>query len=130
MFTIQQIKDIHAKVKSGADFPQYVQDMIALGVKSYDLYVHNGHAVYRGAEDYQIESDAKYDALAVSDNSNAEQFMRYLKTHQQGGTDYPTFCKHAAETGVEKWTVDMEAYTCTYYNKAGDVMLEEVVPRV
>ena len=32
MFTIQQIKDAHSKVKSGADFPQYMQDIIALGV--------------------------------------------------------------------------------------------------
>ena len=32
MFTIQQIKDAHSKVKSGADFPKYMQDIIALGV--------------------------------------------------------------------------------------------------
>jgi uncharacterized protein YbcV (DUF1398 family) len=130
MFTIQQIKDTHSKVKSGADFPQYVQDMIGLGVKSYDLYVHDGHAVYRGANGYEIQSDAKYAPLPVNDNSNAQQFTQYLKSHQQGGTDYPTFCQHSAETGVEKWTTDMEAYTCTYYDKAGNVMLEEEIPRI
>ena len=32
MFTIQQIKEAHSKVKSGSDFPKYVQDIIALGV--------------------------------------------------------------------------------------------------
>ena len=32
MFTIEQIKNAHAKVKSGADFPTYVQNLIKLGV--------------------------------------------------------------------------------------------------
>lgn len=32
MFTIQQIKDAHSKVKSGADFPAYIQDIKKLGV--------------------------------------------------------------------------------------------------
>ncbi len=33
MFTIEQIKEAHAKVKSGADFPNYIHDLIILGVK-------------------------------------------------------------------------------------------------
>jgi uncharacterized protein YbcV (DUF1398 family) len=37
--------------------------------------------------------------------------------HQQGKTDFPTFCKHAAETGVEKWRVDISQMTCTYLIK-------------
>jgi hypothetical protein len=27
MFTLQEIKDAHSKVKSGADFPKYVHDL-------------------------------------------------------------------------------------------------------
>ena len=38
MFTIQQIKEAHSKVKSGADFPKYVHDIIALGVTSYETF--------------------------------------------------------------------------------------------
>ena len=30
MFTIAQIKEAHDKVKSGADFPKYIQDLINL----------------------------------------------------------------------------------------------------
>ena len=48
---------------------------------------------------------------------------------QQGNTDSLTFCKDAAETGVEKWTVDMEEMTRTYYDKSGNVMLTENIPR-
>ena len=49
MFTIEQIKEAHAKVKSGADFPKYVKEMKTLGVVSYDHYVADGHTNYYGA---------------------------------------------------------------------------------
>ncbi len=43
MFTLEQIKSAHSKVKSGADFPNYIQDLINLGIKSYHTYVSDGH---------------------------------------------------------------------------------------
>ena len=39
MFTLEQIKSAHSKVKSGADFPNYVQDIIKLGVIFYETHV-------------------------------------------------------------------------------------------
>lgn len=130
MFTIDQIKAAHSKVKSGADFPKYVQDLIELGVISYHTYVSDGHAEYFGESNYQIKSDAKYPILNVSEKSNSENFINRLKIHQQGQTDYMTFCKDSAETGVEKWVVDTKAMTCTYYDLSGNMMMEEKIPTV
>ena len=42
MFTIEQIQSAHSKVKSGADFPKYIQEIKALGVTSYETYVEDG----------------------------------------------------------------------------------------
>jgi uncharacterized protein YbcV (DUF1398 family) len=128
MFTLEQIKAAHAKVKSGADFPAYVQELIRLGVKSYDTFVSDGHAVYKGENDYQEVSAAKYETLAVANNSNVDAFKHKLKIHQQGQTDYLTFCHDAAEAGVEKWTVDMQQMTCIYYDKAGNSLVAETIP--
>lgn len=128
MFTIQQIKEAHSKVKSGSDFPNYIQDLIQLGVKSYDTFVADGHATYLGTDDYKTQSDEKYDEILVSDSSTIEQFKHYLKIHQQGQTDYLTFCNQSAQCGVEKWKVDTLAMTCTYYDKAGNKLLEETIP--
>jgi Phage envelope protein len=130
MFTIEQIKAAHAKVKSGADFPAYVQELIRLGVKSYDTFVSDGHAVYRGENNYQKVSTAKYETLTVANKSDETAFKLKLKIHQQGQTDYMTFCRDAAEAGVEKWTVDMQQMTCIYYDKAGNNMLAETIPGV
>lgn len=47
---LDQIKTAHARVKSGADFPAYVQELKSMGMSWYDLYVSDGHAVYTGPE--------------------------------------------------------------------------------
>jgi uncharacterized protein YbcV (DUF1398 family) len=60
---------------------------------------------------------------------DADQFRLDLKAHQQGKTDYATFCNDCAKSGVEKWTVRMDQMTCTYYDKAGNELLVEAIPQ-
>lgn len=128
MFTLDQIKAAHSQVKSGVDFPNYIQDLIKLGITYYETFVSDGHTVFQGKDNFQIASPTKYDALIISDKSNAEQFKSDLKSHQQGKTNYPTFCNDCAKSGVEKWAVDMSKMTCTYFDKAGNLVLEEKIP--
>jgi uncharacterized protein YbcV (DUF1398 family) len=129
MFTLEQIKSAHSKVKSGADFPAYIQDLKKLGVTSYESFVADGHTDYYGAGDFKITSAAKYDALNVAESSSANLFKADLKAHQQGKTNYPTFCRDCAKSGIEKWVVDMAAMSCTYFDKAGKEILVEVIPQ-
>lgn len=128
MFELTAIKEAHAKVKSGADFPNYIQELIQLGVKKYHTFVKDGHTIFIGDNDYQIKSKRKYAVLRIANISDKERFKHYLKNHQRGQTDFPTFCQQSAETGVEKWTVDMSQMTCTYYDKLNNTMLEEQIP--
>jgi len=128
MFDLQEIKAAHAKVETGADFPNYIQDLIKLGVKKYNAYVNDGHTIFFGDGHHQIQSEPKYAALSVANISDKERFKHYLKNHQRGQTDYTAFCNQAAQTGVEKWTVDMSLMTCTYYDKLNNKMLEEQIP--
>lgn len=130
MFTLDQIKAAHSKVKSGADFPKYIKDLIEIGIISYHTYVTDSHAEYFGKDGYQIKSDAKYSVLNVAEKSDSEMFISRLKAHQQGQTDYITFCNDSANNGVEKWIVDTQKMTCTYYDLAGNMMLEEKIPTV
>ncbi len=127
MFTLEQIRSAHSKVKSGADFPTYINDLKQLGVSGYETYVSDGHTVYYGKNDFTTSTVAKYDTLAISEKSNAEQFKMDLKAHQQGQTDFPTFCSDCAKSGIEKWAVRIDKMTCTYYDKAGNEILVETV---
>ncbi|RYE26500.1 MAG: DUF1398 domain-containing protein [Sphingobacteriales bacterium] len=127
-FTLQQIADRHALVKSGADFPAYIKDLKQMGVTHYTTYVSDGHTNYRSANGHELNTDAKYDVQDVATISDAEHFKRILKEHQHGMSDYPTFCRQCAEYGVDNWMVDMHAMTCIYYDTSGKQLLTEVIP--
>lgn len=128
MFTIQQIKSAHSKVKSGADFPKYMQDIIALGVTSFETFVFDNHTNYFGKDNFQISSEGFSEILTIANESNIEQFKSDLKSHQQGNTDYMTFLNDCAKSGVEKWIVVMDKMTCSYYDKNGNKVLVEQIP--
>lgn len=127
MFTVEQIKTAHSKVKSGADFPKYIQDIKQLGVTAFGTWVVDSHTEYFGKGHYQTKSNPMYENLVIAADSNKEKFNQCLKIHQQGKTDYIRFCKDCAETGIEKWFVCLDAMTCTYYDKTGNKILVEEI---
>ena len=130
MFTIQQIKEAHSKVKSGADFPKYMQDIITLGVISFETFVIDNHTNYYGNDNYKIVSEGFTETLTIANKSNIEQFKSDLKAHQQGKTNYMTFLNDCAKSGVEKWIVMMDEMTCSYYDNVGNEMVVETIPSV
>lgn len=129
MFTAEQIKAAHVKVKSGADFPSYIKEIKGLGVTHYEAYVTDGHIDYHGASNYTAKVPAKYDPLVIADTSKSEEFKKALVAHQQGKTDFLTFIKMCANLGIEKWAICMKKMTCTYYGKAGNEVLVEQIPQ-
>lgn len=128
MFTVQQIEQAHERVKSGADFPKYIQEIKELGVLFFETWVSDSHTVYFGNNNFQTQSDPQYDNLKISTLVEVEKFKNHLKIHQQGKTDYYTFCQHCAVTGIEKWIVDLSLMTCTYYDQSGNEILIEKIP--
>lgn len=127
-FTIEEIKAEHQKVKSGADFPSYIQAIKNLGVSHYTAFVADGNTEYFDSENHSANTGSKYEPLTVSEDLNLAQFKSRLKLHQQGGTDYMKFCEDCAENGVEGWRMDLNEMTCTYFDQKGNDILEEKVP--
>ena len=128
MFTAEQIKTAHSKVKSGADFPSYIKEIKALGVTHYEAYVTDGHIDYHGANKYTVTLPAKYHPLLIADTSKDEEFKAGLVAHQQGKTDFMAFLKMCATFGINNWAICMNKMTCTYYDKAGKEILVEQIP--
>jgi uncharacterized protein YbcV (DUF1398 family) len=128
MFTIEQIKQVHSKVKSGADFPAYIHELKQLGVTFYVTSVADGHTDYFGEENYKTSSPAKYTRMTIEDDCKPEPFKLDLSAHQQGKTDYLTFCNDCARSGIEKWHVCLSKMTCTYFDKSGNKILVEQIP--
>lgn len=129
MFTIDQIHDASKKVKSGADFPQFVQDLKTIGVTHYDNYVADGRTKYFGTNNFVVDSEPQYPSMAVSDISSADKLKHSISIHQQGQTDYPTFCRQAADAGVERWTTHMIEMTVTYVDKGKNKLTVEPISK-
>lgn len=128
MFTIVQIKELHSKVKSGADFPVYIQDLITIGVQGYEIFVNDGHEEYFGANNYRVTAPANYGTIPVATSANKERFIEFLVMHQGGQSDYLTFCNQAALCGIAKWIVNVIEMICTYLDSSDAVILIEKIP--
>jgi uncharacterized protein YbcV (DUF1398 family) len=130
MFTLPDIKTAHAKVKSGADYPAYVQDLIKMGVSGYETFVRDNHTEYFGTDGTNVASLPSGEELTITHQADTETFLKDLKAHQQGKTDYSGFRKDCAKSGVEKWAADLSKMTCTYLDKSGKTMLVEKIPGI
>lgn len=126
-FTIKQIKQAHNKVKSGADFLAYIRDIQQIGVVSYETYVVDGHSEYLGKDYNVVISQSEYTTLTIAALVHLNTFEIDLHKHQHGETDYMTFCKDCAKSGIAKWTIDIIQGTCTYYDKVGEIILVESI---
>ena len=83
MFTINQIKKAHTKVKSGTDFPGYVKELKTLGILSYNNYVSDGHTEYYGNNDFTVSSPPKYPVMEIS-NAGVNKKLEYaLSIHRE-----------------------------------------------
>lgn len=129
MFTLEQINEARSRVKSGADFPTLVHALIQLGVYRYTTWLTDGHSDYEGM-DQRISSPPGHAPLPIADRSDRDHFVTRVRHHQQGGSDYPTICNEARAAGVQRWVVDTEAMTCTYFTPSGEVVLLERIPEV
>ncbi|MCB1190850.1 MAG: DUF1398 family protein [Leptospiraceae bacterium] len=128
MFTEKQILDAQSKVKSGADFPELILTFKKLGIERYEHFVEDGSNVYHGKNNYSVRVEHNQNHILVSEFSSTEALKKALTIHQQGNSDYPTFCKDAGEAGVDKWVTDLISMTVTYIDKKGKILLVENIP--
>lgn len=115
-------------MQSGADFPKYIQALKNLGVISYEVSVRDASVIYSGLDDVQLVDSTGLDPLTIAASPDVEIFISDLKNHQNGNTDYPTFCRDCAKSGIEKWRVLINALTCTYFDISGNALLVEKIP--
>ncbi len=127
-FTLAQLNAAEVKVKTGADFPNYIKELMQMGVLCLETFVVDGNTVFHGAENHAVTASSKYPMLVVAKAYNPQQFQLDLKRHQQGESDFFTFCADCAKAGVNKWIIDVAEKTCTYFDLSGEAVLVESIP--
>lgn len=129
MFTVQQIKAVHATVRTGADFPRYVREIKALGLVKYEFMVEDGRTIYFGENNYQVEAPPIYPVKTINPNPLTAQMEQNIRDHQAGKSDFPGICAQAAAAGVHHWEVNAVTMMCNYYDINGQKMIAEPIPQ-
>ncbi|MET0462568.1 MAG: DUF1398 family protein [Chitinophagaceae bacterium] len=128
-FTLEQLKAAHSKVKSGADFPGYIQEIKKLGLVSYEYDVRTGATNYIGSGGHEVRSGGWYnEPITINFIVNAEAVKESIRKHQQGSSDFLTFCREVASSGVATWQIDIPAMLCRYIDLNGNELVAEPIP--
>jgi len=126
-FTLEQIHDIHDRLGTMERLPDYVGALAAIGVKTYDSFLADGHSEYFAADERSIVSPPVHDVLQVNDTSDRDQVIEHLRLHELGRTTYLEMSAGLAASGVERWTINTEAMTLTYIDKQGHVLVTDAI---
>jgi len=127
MFTLEQINEIHDRLGRAKSFAQYVKALNAIGIEAYDSYIRDGHSEYFGKNGYTAISPPAHETLIIADTSDKELFLKHLNLHNEGKTSYVEMSKGLADSGVEKWRVDITNMVMTFYDTLGNEMLAETI---
>ncbi len=127
MFTIEQINGVHDRLGSAKAFAEYVRALKALGVERYDSFLADGHSEYFGQGGHMAVSPPVHEVFVVAETGECATFLDHLARHERRETTYLEMSRGLAQSGIEKWTVDMARMTMTFYDKAGREMLVEQI---
>lgn len=127
-FTERNIRAAYAGTRTGADFPRLIQDLKRLGIVSYDHMLASGSNVFHGLDGQSVSLAKMGPSVPVSDRADVEVLKTHISEHQSGLTNYPELCGLAGQAGVDKWTCDLMAMTCTYFDRSGRKLHVELIP--
>ena len=75
----------------------------------------------------RVTSHAVHDLLTVADDSDRDGLLDHLRLHERGDTSYLEMSKGMADSGIERWTVDTDAMTMTFYDRSDVALLVEQI---
>ena len=127
MFTLEQLDAIHESLGNAETFLGYVQALKAIGVERYESFLADGHSEYLGADGHIVRTPAAHETLVIAETSARDSFLDHLRRHESGETSYLEMSQGLAESGIEKWSVDTNAMTMIYSDKAGEALLVEEI---
>lgn len=126
MFTDIELKEIYAK--KHASYPKLARDLKHIGVVKYDYDVTDGKMIYYGKNNHTLAQDSKYPPIKINSEPSKNYFIKILRMHQRGETDFMKFCNDAAESGVAIWIANFEEMKVSYYDLKNNLMYEENIP--
>ncbi|EFB45439.1 hypothetical protein SARG_00484 [Staphylococcus aureus subsp. aureus C101] len=127
-FKLSAIQQAHQQF-TGVDFPKLFKAFKDMGMTYNIVNIQDGTATYvHQSEDDIVTSSVKSNHPVVP-SSNQSIVQDVLTRHQQGQTDFETFCDEMAQAGIYKWHIDIQAGTCTYIDLQEQAIISELIPQ-
>ncbi len=125
--TIENINKI--KLESNGDFIPLIINLKQAGVVKFITCASTAKSMYYDKEGNEVHDEDDFFNFEIG-LVDSEKFIENLKKHQQGLTDFPTWLKQTAASGVSYWQVDLVANTCIYFSTDNEQMYIENIPSV
>lgn len=130
MITVADLNDAFALMRSNGDFPMYVRAIANLGVIRYSTYVADGHSDFYGRDSHEVSTEPLHNFLQIAIKADTGELERLLGSYQSKSDISLDFFTACAMAGIKKWTIDIEAGICTYFDKTGLALRVEKINNV
>lgn len=127
-FTLSEIQQAHQQY-TGVDFPKLFKEFKDMGMTYNIVNIQDGTATYVHQSEDDIVTSSVKSNHPVAPSSNQSIVQDVLTRHQQGQTDFETFCDEMAEAGIYKWHIDIQAGTYTYIDLKEQAIISELIPQ-
>ncbi|HHE7635993.1 TPA: DUF1398 domain-containing protein [Staphylococcus aureus] len=127
-FKLSAIQQTHQQF-TGVDFPKLFKAFKDMGMTYNIVNIQDGTATYVHQSEDDIVTSSVKSNHPVAPSSNQSIVQDVLTRHQQGQTDFETFCDEMAQAGIYKWHIDIQAGTCTYIDLQEQAIISELIPQ-
>lgn len=127
-FKLSAIQQAHQQF-TGVDFPKLFKAFKDMGITYNIVNIQDGTATYVHQSEDDIVTSSVKSNHPVAPSSNQSIVQDVLTRHQQGQTDFETFCDEMAQAGIYKWHIDIQAGTCTYIDLQEQAIISELIPQ-
>ncbi|HCX9555940.1 TPA: DUF1398 family protein [Staphylococcus aureus] len=127
-FKLSAIQQAHQQF-TGVDFPKLFKAFKDMGMTYNIVNIQDGIATYVHQSEDDIVTSSVKSNHPVAPSSNQSIVQDVLTRHQQGQTDFETFCDEMAQAGIYKWHIDIQAGTCTYIDLQEQAIISELIPQ-
>ncbi|HFV7452561.1 TPA: DUF1398 domain-containing protein [Staphylococcus aureus] len=127
-FKLSAIQQAHQQF-TGVDFPKLFKAFKDMGMTYNIVNIQDGTATYVHQSEDDIVTSSVKSNHPVAPSSNQSIVQDVLTRHQQGQTDFETFCDEMAQAGIYKWRIDIQAGTCTYIDLQEQAIISELIPQ-
>ncbi|HGO3634761.1 TPA: DUF1398 domain-containing protein [Staphylococcus aureus] len=127
-FTLSTIQQAHQQF-TGVDFPKLFKAFKDMGMTYNIVNIQDGTATYEHQSEDDIVTSSVKSTIPVAQKSIKTMVQNVLTRHQQGQTDFETFCDEMAEAGIYKWHIDIQSGTCTYIDLKEQAIISELIPQ-